>query len=321
MAALIAGVALAVWPSIPFAVSPRPVPTAPAGAGAPAVAPPAPGPGALWAAPVALPSGVERVVGVGRSTLALVPDAMWPVSLQVEDRWQRLLGLPMGSTIGGAAAAGDGFVVAGVESDRTVLYRFSPSGRFAGARTVFGLRAGALVDAGSALVVFDAAAPTAVVLDAGRLDIDVPGIVSAAAWADGTAAIVTDTGDLYTSRDLATWTRRGGGFADVHAAGTIHAVGVSASTGLQRLDPDGTLVRLEGAPFGPVTSAGGEIVVYDWSTSGSWVSAGDGWSRLPFWASAGFVGSFDRFVGGTDSVTVVTRALDGTRYLQQVAEP
>lgn len=316
---LAVGVVLAIWPAVPFATSPVPR-AAVVGAGAPPVAAPVAA-GAIWTSPIPLPTADSRVVGVGDAVLAVAPTGLWPVSLLVGEEWRRLLGFPAGFTVadGVGASTGDGFVVAGVEADRTVLYRFSPDGRFTGARTLFGIRAGVLLTVGSTSMVFDEAARRAVVVGTAPHIVELPGAVVAAVEKDGTAAIVTDGGDLYVTSDHgSTWEWRGEGFVDVVAADAIHAVGATASTGLHRLDADGWPVRRPHAPFGPTAGSREGIVVFDWSTSGAWVADSDGWRRIPFWNSAGFVGTFEGFVAGADTLTVVTVDADGSRLVQTV---
>lgn len=290
---------MAVWPLVATvsANEPgRPLPTVSV------VRPPTASAGA-WVAN-ALAEGAQ-VAGLGGVVVVVDTDGIWPVRRLRDGEWRQLLGIPLGVSVadGVGTAVDDGFVVAGVDEDRSVLFRYSPTGRFGGATTIFGVEAGVVVGVGSETVVFDATRPEAAVVGAGRLAL--PGTVIDAAVGDG-LTILTANGDIHHAENLdEAWTTLGSGFESLVGSDPVYAVGSSASVGLVRVINDGSLLRLEGAPVGPTVTWDASPAVYDWSTDSVWVLSESGWDRVPLWGSQGFVGDFVGMVDGAPVPSVL----------------
>jgi hypothetical protein len=260
---------------------------------------------------------LDRVVGLGDAVVAVAKTGFWPVSLLLDGEWTRLLGFPAGLDVSSqvGVAVADGFVIGGVDDDRTVLFRFTSEGRFQGARTVFGIRAAAITAVGDTVVVFDVDRPLAAAVGPDLVPITTPGVVLDAAYDAGALVVLDREGAVHSSVDGGgAWQLLGSGYRAVMTTDGVHAVGESASVGINRY-ADGTLVRLEHAPWGPIAAWGDRLAVYDWSTESVWASTEEGWERLPLWASVGLDGAPAELVDGVANPTVVGVDVDGRTVL------
>lgn len=295
----VAAVMLA-WPLVALGSALRPEPPLPPTA---VVRPPT-SPEEGWI-PSTLGAEETRVAGLGGAIVAVDADGIWPVRLLRDGVWKRLLGMPLGVAIAPGVGVGieGGFIVAGVEEARTVLFRYDSAGRFQGATTVFDVEAGVVGAAGGQLVVFDVATARAVV--AGSHTIELPGVVIDAAGSSG-VTILTSDGVVHHSDDGgASWTTLGEGYSALVGSDPVYAVGATASVGLSRMTVDRTLERVDGAPAGPTVGWGDRPAVYDWSTDSVWALSGTGWERIPLWESDGFVGEFVSLIDGVAVPSVV----------------
>lgn len=257
-----------------------------------------------WAA-IAVEGVDTRVAGLDGTVVAVDSEGMWPVRMLRDGEWRQLLGMPLGVSVadGVGTAVEDGFVVAGVADDRTVLFRYDSSGRFQGATTVFGVEAGVVSSVAGSTVIFDAGRPEAVFV--GGETVTLPGTVVDAASGNGLTVLTVD-GAVHHTNDLgATWTNLGSGYTALVGEEPVYAVGSSASIGVARVTDDGSLVRLEGAPVGPTVAWGGRPAVYDWSTDSVWAQTETGWERIPIWGSHGFVGDFVAMIDDTTAPSVL----------------
>ena len=307
-------VAIGALPAVRFAESPaprgRPDPIAAAFVGAPLDAD-----RPRWSAPIALPEGTARVAGVGSTILAITPEGTWPVWALAEGEWRKLRGVPRGPAITDqvGVARDDGFSVIGVLDGRSVIYDYRDDGAFEGARTVRDVEAGAVAAFGDGVVVFDVTRPVGRFVTETIHDLPPPGTVVAAVGGLGWLVVLTADGSVHGVIDPADpeWRRLGEGFVSLRVSTSVVAVGANATTGLHRLEPTGTLVRLDDAPFGPTVVAGTTVAVHDWSSESIWMSAADDrWERLPLWDVAGFDATFGELVAGADVPTVL--GVDGT---------
>lgn len=250
-------------------------------------------------------SGAAQVAGLGGAVVVVDTDGIWPVRMLRDGQWRQLLGIPLGVSVadGVGTSVDDGFVVAGVEEGRSVLFRYNASGRFQGATTVFGVEAGVVIDVGGQTVVFDATRPEAVVVGSGLVAL--PGTVSDAAVGGGLTILTTD-GEIHRAENLGeAWTPLGSGFVALVGEDPVYAVGSSASIGLVRVMRDGTLLTLERAPVGPTVTWGGSPAIYDWSTDSVWALSETGWGGISLWESDGFVGDFVGMIDGASIPSVV----------------
>lgn len=248
--------------------------------------------------PSALGAVETRVAGLGGGVVAVDVDGIWPVRLLRDGVWRQLLGMPLGVVVapGVGVAADSGFIVAGVEESRTVLFRYDSAGRFHGATTVFEVEAGVLGAVGGQTVVFDVATTRAVVV--GSHTIELPGVVVDVAGGSGMTILTTD-GRVHHSDDMgASWLTLGEGYSALVGSDPVYAMGATASVGLARMTVDRTLERVDGAPSGPTVSWGERPAVYDWSTDSVWALSETGWERIPLWESEGFVGEFVSLIDG-----------------------
>lgn len=320
VAALVLAVAVT-WPSFPFAESPVPVPP-PAATAAPAVEAPSSAARRVWNEPIVTDPS-HRLVGFGDSVVAVSGTGLWPASILRDGAWRPLLGLPLSVDIAPSVGTtlDDGFVIVGVTGDRTVVFGFDGAGRFGGARTVFGVRAGVVSSHDGEVVVFDVDRPIAVISGPDRPPMDVPGVVTDAASAGDDLVVLDDTGAIHvTSDDGLTWTQLGTGYVGLVVAGEVYAVGASVSMGIHEYRGGEGLVRLERAPTGPAVSWGGRLAVYDWSADSAWIASASGWDRLALWKSGGFGGTPTGFLDGTSLPTVVGNDADG-RFVMWQARP
>ncbi|MEX2424078.1 MAG: hypothetical protein WD990_08880 [Acidimicrobiia bacterium] len=247
--------------------------------------------------------------------MAITPDGVWPAWALYDGAWTKLRGIPRGPSIGSQVGVGrdDGFSVVGVFDDRSVIYDYRSDGGFEGARTIRGVAAGAYATVGRGVAIFDATRPVGHLLTTTTVtELTPPGTVVDAASGMGSLLVLTSDGRVHGTPETlgAEWRQLGEGFVALLAGEVVVAVGESATVGIHRLEPGGTLARLSRAPFGPTAVSGSVVSVHDWSSDSIWLSeSGGGWERLPLWADAGFDGAFRTMVTGTDVPTVV--AVDG----------
>ncbi|MEX1043945.1 MAG: hypothetical protein WD532_07260 [Acidimicrobiia bacterium] len=312
--ALVLAVA-ATWPSLAFSESPVRVPPPPGAA--PAVEPPS---GArVWDEPIEIDPS-HQLVGFGRSVVSVTGTGLWPASILQDRVWRPLLGLPLSIAIapGVGAVVDRGFVIVGVTGDRTVMFGFDEAGRFEGAHTVFGVRAGAVAAHRGDVVVFDVDRPIAVISGPDSHGIEVPGVVVDAASTDEDLVVLDATGAIHVTSDGGlNWRPLGSGFAGLVEAGGVYAVGASASKGIHEYRGDDGLTPLDPAPIGPTVSWGGRLAVYDWSADSAWVASASGWERLALWKSGGFGGTPTQLLDGTELPTVVGVDADGRTVMWQ----
>ncbi len=311
------------WPALPFAAAPSVSATA---TGVTAVAVAAPAIGAdissadvLWLPPVYLPPATEQVVAVGTVVLAVAPDGLWPVSmLGNDDQWQRLLGLSPSFelTPDVAVPSPGGFLVVGSSHDRSVVLDFRQDGRFTGARTVFGVVAGALVQIDGEVVIFDQFEARGSRISRSIVSFPTPGTVAQAASTGGWLVVLLADGSVHASNDPdGGWQPLGDGFRAVLQTDPVVLVGESASVGLHTFDPGVGTTRLDQAPFGPTVAWESSPAVYDWSTQGLWRLTKDGWELLPLWNRHGFDGTFEKMVDGAATPTVVGVDMQGLKAI------
>lgn len=296
-------VALVVWPAAMVLSSSEPE----ASAFVPRLAP-APVTAGSWLV-VPLADEATRVIGLGEVVVAVAADGMWPVSVLEDGVWRRLLGMPVGVELapGIGAGTGDGFVVASVGDDRTVVFGYDQRGRFLGATTVFGVEAG-VVFHGEKTVVFDRHRPHGRVL--GGENFGAPGVVIDAARAATGVVVLTEDGEVFaTEQPGAAWVRIGDGVSALVGSEIVYAVGATAATGLTRVGDE--LEPIHDAPLGPTVEWGGAPAVYDWSTDTVRILTTDGWSAVRMWGSEGFTAEFVGVVDGAAGPTVVAREEQG----------
>lgn len=309
-------------PAIRFAESPVPTERTTADA-APFVVAPVAG-NTLWDAPILLPGDVRDVVGLGSTVIAITPDDVWPAWALDDGRWTKLRGIPRGPSFGSQVGVKreHGFSVVGVADGRSVIYDYRTDGAFAGARTVRDIQAGALAAVGDGVALFDAHRPEGRLVTTTITDIAPPGIVVEAASGAGWLLVLTDDGIVHGIQDpsRSEWRRLGEGFVGLRAAENVVAVGENATVGLHHLAVDGSLVRMDGAPYGPTVVWGTAVAVHDWSSGSVWMSGGeDRWERLPLWTDAGFRATFRGMVPGTDVPTVAGVGPAGEAALWRVS--
>ncbi|MEX2278960.1 MAG: hypothetical protein WEA76_02600 [Acidimicrobiia bacterium] len=316
VAALLLAV-VATWPSLAFSESPVRVPPPPDAA--PAVEPPLSASPRVWDEPIEIDPS-HRLVGFGQSVVSVTGTGLWPASILRDGVWRPLLGLPLSIEIapGVGAVVDDGFLIVGVTGDRTVMFEFDVAGRFGGAHTVFGVRAGVVAAHQGDVVVFDVDRPLAVVSGPDSRRIQLPGVVTDAASTDEGLVVLDNAGAIHVTSDGGVnWRPLGTGYAGLVEAGGVYAVGASVSKGIHEYRGDDGLVRLEGAPIGPTVSWGGRLAVYDWSADSAWVASASGWERLALWKSGGFGGTPTGFLDGTSLPTVVGVDADGRFVMWQ----
>lgn len=309
------------WPALPFAAAPSVIVADVATVAAPEIGAPVSSGEVLWRPPVVLPLETEQVIGVGTVVLALAPDGLWPVSMLGSDgQWRRLLGLSPSFelTFDVAVPHAGGFSVVGSGHDRSVVLDFRQDGRFNGARTVFGIAAGALAQIEGEVVIFDQFEARGNRISESIVSFSTPGPVAQAASTGGWLVIRLVDGSVHASNDPdAGWQALGDGFRSVIQTDPVVLVGESASIGLQTFDPGFGLTRLDQAPFGPTVAWGSSPAVYDWSTQGVWRLTDDGWERLPLWNRHGFEGTFEALVDGVATPTVVGSDAEGLQAIWQ----
>lgn len=298
------------WPSLPFAEAPASAAVLPGLVSAPDVEPASPAGITIWGPPISLPAVEAAVVGLGTHLVAVAERTTWPASILVDGEWRRLLGVPPGFTFAPdvGVVRRSGFALVGASgSDASVIFEFDEEGGFGGARTVRGVSAGAITSVGDAMVVFDVRRADGRVVSETIDPITPPGPVVAATGADEWIVILVDDGTVYaaTLDDHDAWIHLGTGFADLLGGGIVVAVGRDATVGLHVFDSASGLIRLDRAPVGPTVLWDDRIAVYDWSNDSVWMSAGDGWDRLPLWASQGFAAPFGWLVPGAGVPAVV----------------
>jgi hypothetical protein len=299
------------WPALQFAAAPAVTDTdaATVAVAAPEIGAPVSSAEVLWQPPVVLPPATEQIIGVGTVVLAVAPDGLWPVSMLGSDgQWQRLLGLSPSFELTSDVAVPKpgGFSVVGSGHDRSVVLDFRHDGRFNGARTVFGIAAGALAQIEGEVVIFDQSEARGGRISENFVSFPTPGPVAQAASTGGWLVILLADGSVHASNDPdGGWQALGDGFGAVLQTDPVVLVGESASVGLQTFDPGIGLTRLERAPFGPTVAWESAPAVYDWSTQGVWRLTDDGWARLPLWNRHGFGGTFGAMVDGVATPTVV----------------
>ena len=311
------------WPVSPLSESPAP-PSRAAAVVAPLVdASPATSE-SRWTAPILLPEGTREVVGLGSTVVAITPDGVWPAWGLFDGTWTKLRGIPRGPSFGShvGVARANGFSVVGVFSGRSVIYDYLSDGSFAGARTVRDVEAGAFAPVTGGLALFDSNQPTGRLVSTTVTDLTPPGTVAEAASGMGWLLVLTSDGSVHGMQEGfdAEWRRLGEGFSALRGAGVVVAVGENATVGIHTLRADGTLARMDRAPFGPTAVAGTAVSVHDWSSDSIWVSeSGSAWKRLPLWADAGFDATFRKLVSGTALPTVVAGAADSGQELWTAA--
>lgn len=291
---------LLAWPVVALGSAAQPEPPPPPVA---VVRPPTASAGA-WV-PSALGSGETTVAGLGSAVVAVDADGIWPVRLLRDGEWRRLLGMPLGVQVapGVGTAVSDGFVVAGVEAGRTVLFRYDTAGRFLGATTLFDVEAGVLATVEGETVVFDVSAARAVVVGSGLIAL--PGTVVDVAVGAG-LTILTADGLVHHSTDRgASWNPLAEGYVALVGVDPVYAVGATASVGLARITAGRSVDRLDGAPAGPTVTWDDRPAVYDWSTDSVWTLSETGWERIPLWQSDGFVGAFVSLIDGASVPSVL----------------
>jgi hypothetical protein len=277
-----------------------------------------------WNSPIALPEETRQLVGFGSTVVAITPDGMWPAWALGEGGWTKLRGIPAGSSIGDQVGVirENGFSVVGVFEGRSVIYDYRPDGEFEGARTIRDLEAGAFAVFADGVAVFDANRPVGRLVTTTVTDLVPPGTVVDAASGMGWMVVLTSDGSVHGTQDplAADWRRLGDGFAALRASERVVAVGENATVGIHGLDPEGMLVRMDRAPFGPTVVSGSQVSVHDWSSDSIWTSVtGDEWERLPLWADVGFHASFRQLVSGTEVPTVLGVDANGVWALWRAA--
>ncbi len=309
------------WPALPFAAAPSVIEAdaAALAVAAPEVGVPASSGESLWRPPLILPLAAERIIGVGTVVLAIAPDGLWPVSmLGADGQWQRLLGLSPSFALSSDVAVPNsgGFFIVGSSHDRSVVLDFRQDGRFNGARTVFGITAGALVQVEGEVVIFDEVEATGSRVSESIESFQTPGPVAQSASSGGWLVILLADGTVHASNDPEEgWQALGDGFRAVLQTDPVVLVGESVSVGLHTFDPTVGLSRLDQAPFGPTVAWESSPAVYDWSTQGVWRLTKDGWELLPLWSRHGFDGSFEAMVDGVATPIVVGVDTDGLRAI------
>ena len=264
---------------------------------------------ARWGTPILLPRGTSDVVGLGSTVVAIAPDGVWPAWALFDGTWIKLRGIPRGPAMGtqvGVTREG-GFSVIGVFDGRSVVYDYRSDGNFEGARTVREIEAGAFAAVTGGLAIFDATRPVGRLMTTTVTELEAPGTVIEAASGQGWLVVLTADGSVHGTRDPSdpTWRLLGTGFVGLRSSQRLIAVGENATVGIQELGSDGTLQRMDRAPFGPTVVSGSVVLVHDWSSDSIWASgSAGGWDRLPLWADAGFQASFGQMVGGAVVPTV-----------------
>jgi hypothetical protein len=310
------------WPALPFAAAPE-VTDAAVAVAAPEIGVPVSSAESLWSLPVALAPETEQIIGVGTFVLSVAPDGLWPLSLLGSDgQWQRLLGLSPSFQLTSdvAVASPGGFSVVGTGHDRSVVLNFREDGRFDGARTVFGIAAGALVQIGGEVVIFDQAESWGSRISETIASFPTPGPVVQAASSGSWLVILLADGSVHASANpVEEWQALGDGFVAVLQTDPVVLVGESASVGMHSFVPGSGLTRLERAPVGPTVAWGSSPAVFDWSTQGVWRLTDEGWERLPLWNRHGFGGTFEAMVDGVATPTVVGRDSEGRLAVWQAS--
>lgn len=313
------------WPALPFAAAPSVSVTdsTVVAVAAPAIGANVSSADVLWRQPVVLPQATEQVVGVGNVVLAVAPDGLWPVSmLGADGQWQRLLGLSPSFALASDVAVPNsgGFFIVGSSHDRSVVLDFRQDGRFNGARTVFGLTAGALVQIEGEIVIFDEFEATGSRISERIESFATPGPVAQAASSGDWLVVLLADRSVHASNDPGGgWLMLGDGFSAVLQTDPVVLVGESVSVGLQAFDPGVGLSRLERAPYGPTVAWESSPAVYDWSTQGVWRLIDDGWELLPLWSRHGFDGSFEAMVDGVATPTALGIDAEGLQTIWQAS--